>query len=157
MSKRKPDHRDASLVLELYELRRETVMRESRKKMIAWRPAGWEDVHAITRPGHPDNAAWRQVGSYFEMAYGFARHGIVPADFLAENAAEGLALFAKVQPHLARFREELSPTAFRNAEWLVKHSPVAKARLQLFQKRFGIEPPAGAGKPGKPAKASKKG
>lgn len=141
MPKRKPDHRDASLVLELYDLRREPVMRESRRRMIAWRPAGWDDVLAITQPGHPDNAAWRQVGSYFEMAYGFARHGIVPPDFLAENAAEGLALFAKVQPHLARFREEVSPTAFRNAEWLVKHSAVAKGRLQMFQRRLGIEPP----------------
>jgi hypothetical protein len=151
MAKRKPDHRDASLVLELYDLRREAVMRESRKKIIAWRPTSWEDVVAITRPEHPDNAAYRQVGSYFEMAYGFARHGIVPADFLAENAAEGLALFAKLQPHLARFREEVSPTAFRNVEWLVKHSPVAKARLQLFQRRFGIAPPEKAGKAGKVA------
>ena len=69
------------------------------------------------------------------MAFGFARHGIVPADFLAENTGEGLFLFAKIEPHLKAFRKQISPTAFRNAEWVVKKSPAARERLKLFRKR----------------------
>ena len=103
MAKKKPNHADAELVLKLYDLRREAVMRESRKTMGSWLPRTFEDVLAITKLDDPRNAAWRQVSSYFEMAFGFARHGIVPADFLAENSGEGLsrAAMAKCSTALA--------------------------------------------------------
>jgi hypothetical protein len=136
MSKKKPSHADADLVLKLYDMRREEVMRESRATIAAWNPRGFADVVAITKLEDPRNAAWRQVSSYFEMAYGFARHGIVPADFLAENASEGLLLYSKIEPHLKAFRKQLSPTAFRNTEWLVKKSSFARDRVKLYQKRL---------------------
>jgi len=139
MAKKKPSHADAELVLRLYDLRREAVMRESRRTITGWLPRSYEELVAITKMDDPKNAAWRQVSSYFEMAYGFARHGIVPADFLAENSGEGLLLFAKVEPHLKAFRKQFSPTAFQNSEWLVRKSPVARARLKLFQKRLAAQ------------------
>ncbi len=135
MSKKNPSHADAELIMRLYDLRRETVMRESRRTMGGWLPRTFEDVLAVIKAENPHNVAWRQVSSYFEMAYGFARHGIVPADFLAENTGEGLFLYAKVEPHLKEFRKQVSPTAFRNSEWLVKKSPVARERLKLFKRR----------------------
>jgi hypothetical protein len=143
MAKKKPSHADAHLILELYDLRREAVMRESRKTIVAWHPRSFEDVRAITQPDDPRNAAWRQVSSYYEMAFGFARHGIVPADFLAENAGEGLLLYAKIEPHLKAFRKTISPTAFRNAEWLVKKSAAARERMKLFKKRIATTLAAG--------------
>ena len=103
-AKKSPDHRDAQLVLRLYDLRRESVMRASRDKIAKFLPRSYDDLVAITKPEHPDNAAWRQVSSYFEMAYGFARHGIAHPDFLAENTGEGMLLFAKIAPYLERFR-----------------------------------------------------
>ncbi|MSR61360.1 MAG: hypothetical protein EXS08_02775 [Planctomycetes bacterium] len=136
MAKKNPSHADAHLILELYDLRREAVMRESRKTIGAWFPKDFADVVAITKGDDPKNAAWRQVSSYFEMAYGFARHGIVPADFLVENAGEGLFLYAKIEPHLRAFRKQFSPTAFKNSEWLVKKSPVAQERMKLWRKRI---------------------
>jgi len=135
MAKKKPDHRDADLVLKLYELRRENVMRASRASIVQWLPRSFEDVVAITQPSHTHNVAWRQVSSYWEMAYGFARHGIVHADLLAENGVEGLILYAKLEPHLPRLRKEVSPTILQNAEWLVRKSPVAKKRMELVRRR----------------------
>lgn len=134
--KKAPDHHDAELVLRLYDLRREPVMRESRDAIAKFFPRTYEELFALTKPDHPHNAAWRQVSSYFEMAYGFARHGVMHPDFLAENTGEGLYLFAKVHPHLERLRTDTSPTAFANAEWLVAHSPSAALRLELFKKRI---------------------
>ena len=136
MIKQAPDHHDADLVLRLYDLRRETVMRQSRSTIVKWIPRTYEEVVAITNLSHPDNAAWRQVSSYFEMAYSFARHGIVQPDFLAENAGEGLLLFAKLEPHLPRLRKELSPTILQNTEWLVQNSAFARQRLELMRKRI---------------------
>lgn len=134
-TKDKPDHHDADLVLKLYDLRREAVMRQSRDAMGRFLPRSFQDVIALTKPDHPQNAAWRQVTSYFEMAYSFARHGVVNPDFLAENCAEGLYLFAKIHPYVAQFRKEYSPTAFVNAEWLLTNSSMARQRFELFQKR----------------------
>jgi hypothetical protein len=136
MAKEVPDHHDAELVLRLYDLRREAVMRDSRAKMGAFLPRSWEDLIAVTRPEHPSNAAFRQVSSYWEMAYGFGRHHIVNADFLVENTTEGLFLYAKILPFLARFRQEGSPTAFRNAEWITTQCETGKQRLELVQTRI---------------------
>jgi hypothetical protein len=131
-----PDHHDAELVLRLYDLRRETVMRESRAKMNAFLPRAFEDFVAVTQPQHPSNAAFRQVSSYWEMAYGFGRHHIVNPDFLIENTTEGLFLYAKVLPFLARFRQEVSPTAFRTAEWITTQCETGKQRLEIVQARI---------------------
>lgn len=136
MAKKKPDHRDAELILKLYELRREEVMRASRSAIVQWQPRSYEDVVAITQPTHPNNAAWRQVSSYWEMAYGFARHGIVNAELLAENGGEGFILYAKLEQHLPRMRKEMSPTILQNAEWMARKSPTAKKRIELFKKRI---------------------
>lgn len=137
--KSNPDHHDADLVLKLYDLRREAVMRQSRDAMVRFLPRSYQDVIALSKPDHPQNAAWRQVSSYFEMAYGFARHGVVHPDFLAENTGEGLLLFAKVQPYLEQFRKEYAATAFTNAEWLVNNSASAKQRLEMFKKRIAAQ------------------
>lgn len=130
------DHHDAELCLKLYDLRREAVMRQSRDAIAKFLPRSFEDLIALTKPDHPQNAAWRQVSSYFEMAYSFARHGVAHADFLAENNAEGLLLFAKVKPYLKELREKTSPTAFFNAEWLAANSDSAKQRVAIFEKRI---------------------
>lgn len=134
--KKTPDQHDARLVLRLYELRRETVMRQSRDVLAKFLPRSYDELAALLKPDHPHNAAWRQVSSYYEMAFGFARHGIVNPDFLAENSGEGLFLFAKVAPHLERLRAESSPYAFANAEWLVAHSRTAQQRFALIQARI---------------------
>jgi hypothetical protein len=131
-----PDHHDAELVLRLYDLRRETAMREARRFITAefW-PASAEDVLSITRGEHPRNAAFRQVSGYWEMAYGMARHGIVNPDYLAEGASEGLYILAKIYPWLADLRSATFPTAFRNAEWLATNSDTAKELFGYFRQR----------------------
>ena len=137
MTKKKATHADADLILKLYDLRREAVMRASRMAIVAWKPSSIDDVKALMQMDHPDNAAWRQVSSYFEMAWGFGRHGIIDADLLAENTGEGLLLYAKIEPFLKALRKEVSPTMFKNGEWLVSKSKSAAARLELFRKRLG--------------------
>ena len=135
MTKECPDHHDAELILKLYDLRRESVMRQSRNAMNGFLPRSWDDIAAIIAPPHPNNAAWRQVSSYWEMVYSFARHGVVNPDFLIENNAEGLFLFVKLHPHLERFRKEISPTAFRNAEWIATQCETGRQRFTMIQAR----------------------
>ena len=114
-----PNHDDAELLLRVYDLRREAVMRESRRAILRdfW-PKTWDDAQAILEPDHPLNEAYRQTGTYWEMVYSMVRHGIVHPGFWLENNAEGLFLFVKIEPFLDEIRAAGQPTAFRNASWV---------------------------------------
>jgi hypothetical protein len=129
--KEAPDHHDADLILKLYDLRRETVMRESRTAINAkyW-PRNADEALAVTQTDHPLNTAYRQTSGYWEMVYGIARNGIVPADFLVENNAEGLFLFARVEPYVQRLREAGFTRAFRNAEWVAGNCDTGKSLME---------------------------
>jgi hypothetical protein len=133
----KPDYHAADLLLKVYDLRREAVLREARSTINRefW-PTGWEDVKAAAQMDHPLNVALRQTGTYWEMVYGFARHGIVPADFWIENNGEGLFLFARVEPFLADIRQHLNPRSFVNAEWMSNSCDEARQLMAFFRKRI---------------------
>ena len=134
--KEHPDHHDAELVLRVYELRREPVMRESRHAINTkfW-PKSWEDVQEVMKLDHPLNAAFRQTSTYWEMVYAMARHGVVHADFLLESNGEGLLLFARIKPFLARYREATNPLSFRNAEWIATSCEMGRLRMAAFDAR----------------------
>jgi hypothetical protein len=136
MLKESPDHLDADLIIKLYDLRREPVMRESRDAMNRdyW-PRSAEDALAVLKPDHPLNRAWRQTTSYWEMVYGMARHGIINADFLVENSGEGLLVFARAEPFLERIREATSPRTLRNAEWIAHETAMGRTVMETFRAR----------------------
>lgn len=136
MAKDRPDHHDAELVLRVYELRREAVMRQSRQEVNStfW-PRSYDEVVAVTRPNSPLNAAYRQVTTYWEMVYGIARHGIVHADYFLESNGEGLFLYARAAPYVERYRAEVSPLAFRNAEWAATETATGRRFFEIFTAR----------------------
>ncbi len=137
MSAATPDAHDAELILRLYDLRREPVMRQARSDMFAkFNPKSYEDFTAVLKFDHPLNTAYRMVSSYWEMAAGFAKHGSLNLGLFAENCGEGLFMLAKALPHLERLRKEQSPFAFVNMEWAVKNSPEAARRLEFTQARL---------------------
>ena len=136
MAKDTPDHYDAELVLRLYELRRETVMRESRDTINSqfW-PRSFDDVFALTKRDHHLNRPFRQVASYWEMVYGMVKHGIVNAEYFLESNGEGFFLFAKILPYLEAYRREVSAHAFRNAEWVALKCPPGRDMFENIQAR----------------------
>jgi hypothetical protein len=136
MTKTTPDHHDAELLIQVYDLRREAVMRQSRQAIQRefW-PKTWDDVQAVLKVEHPLNAAYRQTGTYWEMVYSFARHGIVHPGFWLENNGEGLFLLAKIEPFLEKIRGAGQPTSFRNAEWVAKECPEGRSIYERIQAR----------------------
>lgn len=130
-----PDHHDAELVMKLYELRRESLMRDARNALNRdfW-PATAAEALAFTKPDHPHNASYRQVTSYWEMAYGMVKHGVLHGDFMLESSGEGFFVFARVRPFLAELRAAGSPRAFHNAEWVADHSAYAKEVYARYEK-----------------------
>jgi hypothetical protein len=132
-----PDFRDAELVLRLYELRREAVMRKSRDTIsFTFWPKNWEEFVAILDFSHPDNAAWRQVVTYWEMVFGFGQRGIIDPELLVENSGEGILLFMKARPFIEKLRSD-SPTAFQHTEWAATQTDVGRQKVLFFEQRFG--------------------
>src|SRR5258706_7704047 len=136
MSKEAPDHHDAELVFRVYDLRRESVMRESRNAINKnfW-PKTYADVQAVMKADHPLNAPWRQTNTYWEMVYGVVKHGIVNAEYFLETNGEGLFLFARVAPFLEDLRRDVSPVAFQNAEWVAKETNTGRRMFAMFSAR----------------------
>ena len=132
-----PDHHDAELVLKLYELRREDVMRASRSLIVTkFLPTSFEDVLAVTKSEHPLNAAFRQCSTFWEMTYAMARHGVMHADFMLESNGEGLLLYSRIEPWLTQYREHVSPLGFRNAEWVATETTYGRLIAERFRKRM---------------------
>ena len=136
MPKDFPDHHDAELVLRFYELRREEVLRAARRTISQWFPKTFDDVLAIAKPEHPNNAAFRQVVGYWEMVFGMARNGVIHPEFLMENSNEGIFMYARFQPFLAEWRAQHSPRGFLNCEWVTTNTDLGRELLKFYRDRF---------------------
>ncbi len=144
LTKEYPDHHDASIVLQLYDLRREAVMRESRAAIFSrFRPTTADEAVAALKSDHPLNAALRQVVGYWEMVYSMFKWGILHPDFAMESCGEGLVLFAKVEPFLMEIRAQKSGIDFANAEWVARETEAGKRRMERLRPRFAPQVRAG--------------
>src|SRR5579875_3587531 len=95
---------DAELILKLYELRTEATMRESRMILAGLNPQSFDEVSAIVRgSGTRENAAWRQVISYWEMAAALVLHGTLDPDLFLDTNGENFFYYAKMTPFFEEF------------------------------------------------------
>ena len=137
LRKEYPDHHDAELVLKLYDLRREAVMRESRAAIHSrFRPANTDEAVAILKQDHPLNAALRQVVGYWEMVYGMMKWGVLHPDFALESTGEGMVLYAKMEPYLVEVRAQKTGVQFNNAEWVAAHTDAGKKLMERLRPRY---------------------
>ena len=123
---------DAEIILRLYGLRTEAVMREARAWMTGefW-PTTAEEFFAVPgNPNHPHNAHFRQVITYWEMAAAMVLHGAVSAELFVDCNAEGFFLLAKFAPILEEIR-------IRNPGFLVKTSELIN-RFSAAAQRYEV-------------------
>lgn len=126
---------DADLILKLYQLRTEAVMREARKWAISeFFPDTAEQVLAVQAATGSQQAAWlRQVSTYWDMAASFVLHGALNAELFLDCNSEPFFLYAKFQPLLPDIRKS-NPHFFAKVGRIVEEYPEARARVdQLFQ------------------------
>lgn len=126
---------DAQIILKLYELRREDVMRKARAWVIGefW-PETAEDYFAVAaNPADPHNPYVRQVVTYWEMAAALVLHGSVSAELFVDCNSEGFLLLAKFAPILDAVRER-NPMFMVKTSDLVKRFPAAATRYEVVNK-----------------------
>jgi hypothetical protein len=138
MTDRAATYNDANLLLKLYDLRREPVMREARTFCVQFMPQSAEDVLAIMRTwGSKEGAYIRQVSGYWSMVASLVNHGVLNEALVYENCAEMYLLYAKFKPFLASVREGMgTPDYLKNIEKLVEASAEGRARVEHMQGQF---------------------
>jgi hypothetical protein len=126
---------DAEIILKLYDLRRETLMREARAWVLGefW-PATAEEYFAVaSNPADPHNPFVRQVVGYWEMAAALVLHGAVSAELFVDCNAEGFFLLAKFAPFLEDIRQR-SPMFLQKTSEMIKRFTAAASKYEVAQK-----------------------
>jgi hypothetical protein len=130
---------DAELILRLYELRREEVLRRARRFLVfEFNPKTIEELRAVSRDTKSEhNPYWRQAMSYWEMAASFVLRGALDADLFLDSSVEGILIYAKFHHwHAVTEKESGNPFMGKTAELIAKY-PAAKARYEALLKTFG--------------------
>lgn len=133
-----PTAEDAKIIMRLYDLRREAEMRKARAWFAGWWPHSADEiVQMISAPANPQENAWfRQVGGYWEMAASFVLRGALNEELFFDSSGEMWFSLAKVLPFLKEAREKAnSPYLFHRAEQLASRSDEGRNRLQAMLKR----------------------
>ena len=126
---------DAEIILKLYELRTETVMRQARAWIAGefWPNTAEEFFAVALNPADAHNAFFRQVITYWEMAAAMVLHGAVSADLFVDCNGEGFFLLAKFAHILEAIRERM-PTFMSKTSEMVNRFAAASARYEVALK-----------------------
>jgi hypothetical protein len=128
----------AELILRLYELRRETVMREARSYVGGeFMPASAGEFIEIVSAGGKCTGFVLQVYGYWDMVAAFVEHGALDAGLVYDTCLEMYFQYAKVQSYLAEFREKMNmPEFLIHVERLVEGSDAGRERVSTLRKNL---------------------
>jgi len=126
---------DANLILKLYDLRREAVMREARNWFFSFNPTSAQDVIEVMMGDHSGHL--RMVISYWDMAASFVNQGALDETMFNEANGEHLFVYSKMQPVIPELRTMFgNPDFLKNLEGLVKRIPDIDAKLDQMRERM---------------------
>jgi len=124
---------DANLVLRLYELRREDKLRAAREWFSRdFKSRSFEEARDELPPGSPQNAYFRMVTSYWDMAASMVTSGVLQEELFFESGYELAGCWEKIRDIVPELRQlfgnpgylkNLEEVARRFERWLEKRSP----------------------------------
>ena len=123
--------KSAELIMKLYDLRREEVMRQARSWFFTFQPESVEDIMKTARGEH--SAYYRMVTSYWDMACSFVNHGAIDEEMFNDANQEHVLVFSKIQPILEQLRAAGKPAYMQHLEKVVMRMPEAEQRLARFR------------------------
>ena len=135
MPKQKSPTDQAELLLHLYELRRETVMRQARSYVGGpFNPKSADDFIDAIRRGDQQTAYILQVFGYWDMVCAFVVHGILSEGLVYDTCQEMYFQWAKIEPYLKTFRREMAlPEWMQSIEKVIDKSPKVRRRIASMQ------------------------
>jgi hypothetical protein len=122
-------YESARLNLQLFDLRREPVLREARDWFLReFNPASFAELVAALSGER--NASFRMVLSYWEMAASLVTTGAVDAEAFRSAHSEIFGTFSKIHPFLAELRSATGePDLCKHMEAVVLGAPGAESIL----------------------------
>jgi len=138
MRKKRTGTEQAELILKLYELRRETVMREARSFVGGpFQPKTADDLVAIVSKGGKETGFVLQVFGYWDMVCAFVLHGMLTEELVYDTCQEMYFQYSKIQPYLKGFRQNMDlPEWMQNIETVVDGSARGRKRIAAMQKSW---------------------
>jgi len=128
-------HHDADLILKLYELRREPVMREARNWFFTFNPKSTQDFFDTV--SSDKSGYYRMVISYWDMAASFVTNGAIDAQMFNDANGEHLFIYSKLEPFLADLRRETgNPEFMAHLEKVVKEIPNVDEKIAALRARI---------------------
>ncbi len=128
-------HEDASLILKLYDLRREERMRTARSWFVqSFHAKTVEDFNKLCPAGSAENASARQMVTYWEMAASFLNSGVLNKELFYRSGMEMLLTYIRVEPVMREMRiahsnpliyGELEKASLEMIDWLKEEAPGA--------------------------------
>lgn len=102
----KPTYDDASLILRLYEMRREDRMRQARAWFTAkMKVKSYEEFVKLAPGGSEENASFRMVVSYWELVGSFITTGVLNKELFFQSGRELLLVHERLREPLPSLRE----------------------------------------------------
>jgi hypothetical protein len=128
-------YESADLLLKLYELRRETTMREARNWYArSFNPTTFDEV--MQALSGPNSGHFRMVTSYWDMAASLVLNGAIDEKMFLDANGEHNVVFAKIEPFVAEYRSRGTPNYMASLEKLCMKAPEAKAAMAAIRERF---------------------
>jgi len=123
---------DALVILKLYEIRGEALMRQARAWFFSeFNPKSGIDILALMQSGEKESAFYRMVSSHWEVAAALVNNGGIDKKMFLEANSEHLVVFAKLQPFIAEIRETIGePDYLANLEQLVMKADNVDKKLE---------------------------
>jgi len=140
MEQRNVTAADADLVLKLYDLRREPLMRKARDSVANFWPQSAQECIRIAQDfGSEQNAFFRQVLSYWEMAAGFVLKGVLDEELFLDSAGEMVFVYAKFHAFLPEMRKAMNaPEFYSRVEQLLERSEKGRQMLKATLDRLRV-------------------
>jgi hypothetical protein len=128
----------AELILKLYELRREAVMRQARGFVGGpFQPCSADDFVAQVSAGNEQSAFILQVYGYWDMLSAFVLHGALTEPLVYDTCQEMYFQYSKIQPYLGAFREKMQlPEFLRSVEAVIEGSEAGRNRVRAMRQNM---------------------
>jgi len=138
----KPTHEQAQLHLQVYDLRRETRLRQARD----WFQQNYhaetiEDAMRIAAPGTENGTFFGMVIGYWEQACALLNYGLLHEELFFETSGEFFGVWELLKPVVPQFREafsdktllkNLEKAAQRYQEWSERRAPGHIEKMRQF-------------------------
>jgi hypothetical protein len=125
---------EADLILKLYELRREPVMREARSWFATFNPKSIGDITEVLTSDK--SGYYRMVTSYWDMAAALVNNGAIDAQMFNDANGEHVFIYARLEPFVADIRAQGNRQFLVQLEKLVKEMPDIEERLKYVRERI---------------------